>query len=118
MDLHFGGVLFTSIDTDPDLLYPKGAARVVFDNDHSHKKALLERFIEILPTPQGPNARRFAWFTRFMQIVCYSFGEHLPQETTRVGKSLPQGSGQQTMEVKPYMMEDSMCEECSGKMDR
>jgi cytoplasmic polyadenylation element-binding protein len=46
MDERFGGVVFASIDTDPDLRYPKGAARVVFDNDASCRQALITRFIE------------------------------------------------------------------------
>ena len=47
MNAEFGGVVFASIDVDPDLHYPKGAARVVFDNEQSCQRALQARYIDI-----------------------------------------------------------------------
>lgn len=41
----YGGVCYAGIDTDPELKYPKGAARVSFTNQHSYKAAINSRFV-------------------------------------------------------------------------
>ncbi len=36
----FGGVSYAGVDTDPELGYPRGGARLIFDNIHSYVKAI------------------------------------------------------------------------------
>lgn len=50
----FGNVCCAGIDTDPDLKYPKGAARVTFTSRESYLKAIEVRFVEV----QMPDQRK------------------------------------------------------------
>lgn len=50
----FGNVCCAGIDTDPDLKYPKGAARVTFTTRESYLKAIEVRFVEV----QMPDQRK------------------------------------------------------------
>lgn len=50
----FGNVCCAGIDTDPDLRYPKGAARVTFTTRESYLKAIEVRFVEV----QMPDQRK------------------------------------------------------------
>uniref|UniRef100_A0A914XN21 Cytoplasmic polyadenylation element-binding protein 1 n=1 Tax=Plectus sambesii TaxID=2011161 RepID=A0A914XN21_9BILA len=73
MDQLYGGVCYAGIDTDPELKYPKGAARVSFSNQQSFIAAIAGRFVQIQHT-----------------------------------------EADKRVEVKPYVMEDQMCDECQG----
>lgn len=50
----FGNVCCAGIDTDPDLKYPKGAARVTFTTRESYLRAIEVRFVEV----QMPDQRK------------------------------------------------------------
>ncbi|KAK3916233.1 Cytoplasmic polyadenylation element-binding protein 2 [Frankliniella fusca] len=50
----FGNVCRAGIDTDPDLKYPKGAARVAFTTRESYLRAIEVRFVEV----QMPDQRK------------------------------------------------------------
>ncbi|XP_034245598.1 cytoplasmic polyadenylation element-binding protein 2-like [Thrips palmi] len=50
----FGNVCCAGIDTDPDLRYPKGAARVTFTTRESYLRAIEVRFVEV----QMPDQRK------------------------------------------------------------
>lgn len=41
----FGKVSYVGIDTDPEFLYPKGSARVTFENKSSVISAVKKRFL-------------------------------------------------------------------------
>ncbi len=43
----YGGVCYASIDTDPELKYPKGAGRVSFTNHQSYVSAITARFVQL-----------------------------------------------------------------------
>ncbi len=43
----YGGVCYAGIDIDPELNYPKGAARVSFNNQQSYVNAITTRFVQI-----------------------------------------------------------------------
>ena len=47
MNKLFGGVCYAGIDIDPELKYPKGAARVSFSNQQSFVAAINSRFIQL-----------------------------------------------------------------------
>jgi cytoplasmic polyadenylation element-binding protein len=47
MNKLFGGVCYAGIDIDPELKYPKGAARVSFNNQQSFVAAINSRFIQL-----------------------------------------------------------------------
>ena len=51
----FGGVCYASIDTDSDLKYPKGAAKVLFSNHQSYVNAITTRFVQL---QHGDTAKR------------------------------------------------------------
>ena len=65
--------LFSGIDTDPELKYPKGAGRVAFSNQQSYIAAISARFVQ-----------------------------------------LQHGDIDKRVEVKPYVLDDQMCDECAG----
>lgn len=45
MERLYGGVCYAGIDTDPELKYPKGAARVSFTTQQSYIDAISSRFV-------------------------------------------------------------------------
>ncbi|KAL7671071.1 hypothetical protein ACOME3_005985 [Neoechinorhynchus agilis] len=47
MNEMFGGVCYAGIDTDPDLKYPKGAARVAFSDQKSYLMAIRNQYVRI-----------------------------------------------------------------------
>lgn len=47
----FGQVSYAGIDTDPEYLYPKGSARVTFQDKKSVVLAIKKRFL--MPTETG-----------------------------------------------------------------
>jgi cytoplasmic polyadenylation element-binding protein len=47
MERLYGGVCYAGIDTDPELKYPKGAARVSFSNHQSYVAAISARFVQL-----------------------------------------------------------------------
>ncbi|XP_041722927.2 cytoplasmic polyadenylation element-binding protein 3 isoform X3 [Coregonus clupeaformis] len=73
MDRLYGGVCYAGIDTDPELKYPKGAARVAFSNQQSYIAAISARFVQ-----------------------------------------LQHNDIDKRVEVKPYVLDDQMCDECQG----
>ncbi|VDN58336.1 unnamed protein product [Dracunculus medinensis] len=71
----YGTVSYVGIDIDPELKYPKGAARVAFSSISSFISAIRDRFF------------------------------HMPH--TDITKRV---------EIKPYVMEGQMCDECNGSL--
>ncbi|VDN04620.1 unnamed protein product [Thelazia callipaeda] len=69
----YGPVCYVGIDIDPELKYPKGAARVTFSTEQAFITAISGRFVNI------PHADVF-----------------------------------KRVEIKPYMMDEQMCDECEG----
>jgi len=47
MNEQFGNVCFVAIDTDAELQYPKGAARVTFSSQESYVAAINVRFVTL-----------------------------------------------------------------------
>ncbi|CAI4227559.1 unnamed protein product [Auanema sp. JU1783] len=70
----YGSVCYVGIDIDPELKYPKGAARVTFSTTQAFISAISGRFV------------------------------HVHHADT-----------QKRVEIKPYIMDDQMCDECQGK---
>ena len=73
MNRVIGGVCYAGIDTDSELKYPKGAARISFANQESYIAAINARFIH-----------------------------------------LKYGDIDKRVEVKPYVLDDQICDECNG----
>uniref|UniRef100_A0A914HGK5 Cytoplasmic polyadenylation element-binding protein 1 n=1 Tax=Globodera rostochiensis TaxID=31243 RepID=A0A914HGK5_GLORO len=71
----FGPVCYAGIDVDPEMKYPKGAARVTFNTFKSYAAAMAGRFVQI---PHSDNTKR--------------------------------------VEIKPYVVNDQMCDNCQGKL--
>ncbi|CAJ0591769.1 unnamed protein product [Cylicocyclus nassatus] len=72
LERNYGPLLYCEIDVDPELFYPKGAARAVFASYSSYVRAIQNRFLHI------PNVE----------------------------------FNKRTVEIKPYMMDDILCDEC------
>uniref|UniRef100_A0A1I7XFP2 RRM domain-containing protein n=1 Tax=Heterorhabditis bacteriophora TaxID=37862 RepID=A0A1I7XFP2_HETBA len=47
LESRFGPVIYAGVDIDPELRYPKGAARVTFVNNVSYLNAIKGRFVKI-----------------------------------------------------------------------
>ncbi|CAD6196962.1 unnamed protein product [Caenorhabditis auriculariae] len=74
---YYGQVSYVGIDIDPELKYPKGAARVTFASSTSFVAAITGRFVHV---------------------------NH--SETNK------------RVEIKPYVMEEQICDECEGQLCR
>ncbi|CAJ0928961.1 unnamed protein product, partial [Mesorhabditis belari] len=70
----YGHVAYVGIDIDPELKYPKGAARVVFFTSESLVAAISGKYVHI-----------------------------------------PHSEVQKRLEIKPYVMDEQMCDECEGR---
>ncbi|KAK6733828.1 hypothetical protein RB195_017533 [Necator americanus] len=70
----YGPVCYVGIDIDPELKYPKGAARVSFVTTQAFIAAINGRFVHV---------------------------HH--------------GESQKRVEIKPYVMDEQMCDHCEGK---
>ncbi|KJH47900.1 hypothetical protein DICVIV_06028 [Dictyocaulus viviparus] len=70
----YGPVCYVGIDIDPELKYPKGAARVTFVTTQAFIAAINGRFVH-----------------------------------------LHHGESQKRVEIKPYVMDEQMCDHCEGK---
>ncbi|KAI1727455.1 cytoplasmic polyadenylation element-binding protein ZZ domain-containing protein [Ditylenchus destructor] len=71
----YGSVCYVGVDIDPELKYPKGAARITFSTTKSFVSAIGGKFVNI---PHGDCSKR--------------------------------------VEIRPYVMDDQMCDNCIGKM--
>ncbi|PWA25805.1 hypothetical protein CCH79_00001371 [Gambusia affinis] len=108
MDRLYGGVCYAGIDTDPELKYPKGAGRVAFSNQQSYIAAISARFVQLQHNDIDKRAHRpieteTDWVSA-RRAVQPGFVELL---TTSLRLSLQ-------VEVKPYVLDDQMCDECQG----
>lgn len=103
MDRLYGGVCYAGIDTDPELKYPKGAGRVAFSNQQSYIAAISARFVQL---QHGDIEKRV------------SASPPLPKVSiplTLAGLALlPWPCCPSQVEVKPYVLDDQMCDECQG----
>ncbi|CAF91663.1 unnamed protein product, partial [Tetraodon nigroviridis] len=105
MDRLYGGVCYAGIDTDPELKYPKGAGRVAFSNQQSYIAAISARFVQL---QHGEIDKR----------VSLSAAPYKPHECVCVclvtSGFLPSFWGLGQVEVKPYVLDDQLCDECQG----
>lgn len=104
MDRLYGGVCYAGIDTDPELKYPKGAGRVAFSNQQSYIAAISARFVqlqhgEIEKRVSGGVVKSGSWLSIFLFLFL-------------VLSLSPSPSLQ--VEVKPYVLDDQICDECQG----
>lgn len=140
MDRLYGGVCYAGIDTDPELKYPKGAGRVAFSNQQSYIAAISARFVQLqhgdidkrvhhLFHWQFPKSL-LSWSVResVSITVCISqqallccYGDRKPIRAdwldthfccVRVYAILCNVCPQ--VEVKPYVLDDQLCDECQG----
>lgn len=107
MDRLYGGVCYAGIDTDPELKYPKGAGRVAFSNQQSYIAAISARFVQL---QHGDIDKRVSLGTR-------RIGWNIPllQSDTALSSFLPFFRFFFQVEVKPYVLDDQMCDECQGQ---
>lgn len=138
MDRLYGGVCYAGIDTDPELKYPKGAGRVAFSNQQSYIAAISARFVQLQhgdiekrvgACAQGRLRGRHQKGNAGGRII--KRGARLENEGgggTVAGVRPGHGVGpallaraRQTLqhalsqvEVKPYVLDDQMCDECQG----
>lgn len=101
MDRLYGGVCYAGIDTDPDLKYPKGAGRVAFTNQQSYIAAISARFVQL---QHGDIDKR-------VEVSCPSF---LPLWILSVSPCPVQYMLDVVSQVKPYVLDDQLCDECQG----
>lgn len=96
MDRFYGGVCYAGIDTDPELKYPKGAGRVAFSNQQSYIAAISARFVQLqhseIDKRVSFNPNEMYNFVEYIIIFFCEF----------------------KVEVKPYVLDDQMCDECQG----
>lgn len=55
LESHYGSVCYAGIDVDPEMKYPKGAARVTFNTFKSYVAAMAGRFVNI---PHSDSTKR------------------------------------------------------------
>ena len=94
MDRLYGGVCYAGIDTDPELRYPKGAGRVAFSNQQSYIAAISARFVQL---QHGEIDKRVSSSHITVSTARYLQHPHCVQ-----------------VEVKPYVLDDQLCDECQG----
>jgi len=90
---YFGAVAYVGIDTDPELNYPKGAARVTFTATKSYIAALQSRFVRI---SNGEGVKQVSVHVRdvlWLHIYSYHF----------------------QLDIKPYMLDNQVCNNCLGR---
>jgi cytoplasmic polyadenylation element-binding protein len=92
VEQHFGTVAYVGIDTDPELNYPKGAARVTFCATKSYVSALQSRFVRI---PHGEGIKQVGGLPR---VYLSSLIHRLFQ-----------------LDIKPYLIENQVCNNCLGR---
>ena len=98
MDRFYGGVCYAGIDTDPELKYPKGAGRVAFSNQQSYIAAISARFVQL---QHGEIDKRVSRRTNLFSscvVVSISINNRCMLQ----------------VEVKPYVLDDQLCDECQG----
>lgn len=93
MDRLYGGVCYAGIDTDPELKYPK-----VCDNLYYHP----ENFPFIHICLQGAGRVAFSNQQSYIAAISARFVQ------------LQHGDIDKRVEVKPYVLDDQMCDECQG----
>ena len=98
MDRFYGGVCYAGIDTDPELKYPKGAGRVAFSNQQSYIAAISARFVQL---QHGEIDKRVC--TQFCYKSCVVFSTSINNRRCML-----------QVEVKPYVLDDQLCDECQG----
>ena len=124
MDRLYGGVCYAGIDTDPELKYPKvsqslsvrkvlkvfknifqGAGRVAFSNQQSYIAAISARFVQL---QHGEIDKRVeVGRMKIIESEKYIFFRTL---SVLLYPLLQQFSSK----VKPYVLDDQLCDECQG----
>ena len=89
---------YAGIDTNPELKYPKGAGRVSFDNYNSYINAINSRFVHVKSADMDKRVRFYLYISISHWLVFL-------QRTRKVICSRVQ------MEVKPYVLDDQMCDD-------
>ena len=60
LDQLYGPIAYVGIDTDPELKYPKGCARVTFASAKGYTAALKQRHVDLSNSPD--NSKRVMFF--------------------------------------------------------
>ena len=124
MDRLYGGVCYAGIDTDPELKYPKvseflfvrkvlkvfknifqGAGRVAFSNQQSYIAAISARFVQLqhgeidkrveVGRMKIIESEKYIFFWTF-SVLLYPLKQQFSSK------------------VKPYVLDDQLCDECQG----
>lgn len=125
MDRLYGGVCYAGIDTDPELKYPKGAGRVAFSNQQSYIAAISARFVQL---QHGEIDKRVSWSDAYSSalqyewmLINYEFSAITGYCILSVLFANPfffmvlfSISFLLQVEVKPYVLDDQLCDECQG----
>lgn len=104
MDRLYGGVCYAGIDTDPELKYPKGAGRVAFSNQQSYIAAISARFVQL---QHGEIDKRVSPLPGNILKVRLEYAFINQQFLSSL-------CGLSQVEVKPYVLDDQLCDECQG----
>jgi cytoplasmic polyadenylation element-binding protein len=95
MDRLYGGVCYAGIDTDPELKYPKVSVTAV---------ARFPRRLQVLyHFSQGAGRVAFSNQQSYIAAISARFVQ------------LQHGDIDKRVEVKPYVLDDQMCDECGGQ---
>ncbi|XP_074195493.1 cytoplasmic polyadenylation element-binding protein 3 isoform X4 [Rhinolophus sinicus] len=106
MDRLYGGVCYAGIDTDPELKYPKGAGRVAFSNQQSYIAAISARFVQLQHNDIDKRPLLLSLFA--------PYGEWEPATCSTAVPGTMEVLELFEVEVKPYVLDDQMCDECQG----
>lgn len=93
MDRLYGGVCYAGIDTDPELKYPKVS--------YNHQPSFPDLKTNLLI--QGAGRVAFSNQQSYIAAISARFVQ------------LQHGDIDKRVEVKPYVLDDQMCDECGGQ---
>lgn len=96
MDRLYGGVCYAGIDTDPELKYPKV-------NLLQYSSVNVNWRCHFLFLPQGAGRVAFSNQQSYIAAISARFVQ------------LQHGDIDKRVEVKPYVLDDQMCDECGGQ---
>jgi cytoplasmic polyadenylation element-binding protein len=96
MNKLYGGVCFAAIDIDSELKYPKGAGRVSFSNQQSYVNAISSRFVQLKYNEIDKRVMIQYFFFLMLHKCLNIFFFHFKAE------------------IKPYVLDDQMCDLCNG----
>lgn len=98
MNRLYGGVCYAGIDTDPELKYPK-----------------VKIYFFVRKTPFNHHVLFLLYFIKGAGRVAFSNQQSYIAAISARFVQLQHGDIDKRVEVKPYVLDDQMCDECQGQ---